>query len=277
MTGILDEISSPRVTSPAFGDQQWMEIGIHSDSIKGIFIYASETVTGLIKSCEQYSLATIALLEGDARLILPIMSCARAVHDAVLRICWLVDPSVSSEERFVRSAADFLAKVQGGIPVLRSVEPLVNGGSTRLAEGMESRNGAIDHMRHIGLQVKVNESSGQAQNVRWGDYTASVGLKITDLSVKYTPKIQYAWLLNSGATHSSSWLTEGIDGTWEKVLSNTVFPLLDVSDALAASLLGYVDNPVGLMRYRTHLRRISLMTYGNFSGPYSDVRAYHGE
>ena len=113
----------------------------------------------------------------------PTMSCVRAIHDAVLRICSLTDPTISSQERLVRSAADCLAKVQGRIPVLRTLEWLMDDGKGDLARTMEVRTGAIDVFMKFGLEVKVN-CTGQAQNVRYEDKIANVDVKSTELSLK---------------------------------------------------------------------------------------------
>lgn len=138
----------------------------------------------------------------------------------------------------------------------------------------EARTGAIDLFRKIGLEVQVKESTGQAQNVRCEGKVANVDVKSTDLSRKYTPEVHFAWGLNSGATHSNIWVTHGLSGPWTQLLVSMVFPLSDISDALATNLLGYVGLPSIEIRKATHFRRVMLLRKTGVPGPYADFGAY---
>ncbi len=120
----------------------------------------------------------------------------------------------------------------------------------------------------------MKESTGQAQNVRCEGKVANVDVKSTDLSQKYTPLVHFAWGLNSGATHSNIWLTQGLSGPWAQILVSMVFPLLDISDALVTNLLGHVGLPSAEIRKATHFRRIMLMRRSGVPGPYTDFSAY---
>ncbi len=190
-------------------------------------------------------------------LALPAMNCVRAIHDASLRMCSLADPGIAAEARLARCAADFLATVQGGIPLLRIFNDSLED-SGDLQKALKGRDGAVEHFVGIGLEVKLN-GKGDAINVRCGNNLANVNVKSTDLCLKYTPLVHYAWGLNSGATYSSSWLTHGLSGPWSQLLVSMISPLLDISDALATNLLGYVGLPADEVLRSTHTRRLLLL------------------
>ena len=270
----IESFASPRVGSAAMRDRQWAEQTVNAELVRGAYVSAAESVATLLQTMEEYRSAILVLLADGKMLPHPAMSCVRAIHDAALRICSLTDPTISPEERLARSAADFLAKVQGGIPVLRTLEGVMDDGREDLARVQEARTGAIDLFRSMGLEVRVKESTGQAQNVRCEGKVANVDVKSTDLSQKYTPLVHFSWGLNSGATHSSIWLTHGLSGPWKQILLSMVFPLLDISDALVTNLLGYVGLPREEIHKATHFRRIMLLQRTGVPGPYVDFRAY---
>jgi hypothetical protein len=220
----------------------------------GVFAESVGTVALLLSAIDEHRQGIIALLDGDKMLALPAMNCVRAIRDAALRICLLTDLGISPQARLARSAADFLAKVQGGIPILQIFDGIL-GDRGDLRRGKDGRDGAVEHFRSIGLEVEVNVN-GDAKNVRCDHVVANVNVKSTELSLKYTPRIHYAWGLNSGATHSNPWLTYGLSGPWSHVLVSLASPLLDISDALATNLLGYVGLSAEGVHRSTHTRRL---------------------
>jgi hypothetical protein len=265
-TQALDILGSPPAGSPASRDQEWARQHEHSDTVVAAFAESVGTVAALLAAADEYSRGIVALLDDDQMLALPAMNCVRAIHDASLRMCSLADPGIAAEARLARCAADFLATVQGGIPLLRIFNNSLEDRGD-LQKALKGRDGAVEHFVGIGLEVKLN-GNGDAINVRCGNNLANVNVKSTDLSLKYTPLVHYAWGLNSGATHSSSWLTHGLSGPWSQLLVSMISPLLDISDALATNLLGYVGLPADELLRSTHTRRLVLMDrYGRDERP----------
>lgn len=266
----LSNFASPPGGSPAAKDQIWAAQAKDTELTRGTYTAAAHSVANLLQSMEEYRHGILALLSSDRMLALPTMNCARAIYDAALRVCYLTDPEISSSERLARSAADFLAGIQGGIPVLSSMDEPMGDGPSDLLRVQASREGAITLFRSIDLSVKVNAHTGQAQNVRCEGIVANVDLKTTDLSLYYTPDIDFSCKLNSGATHSSRWLSSGLDGPWNVLLVSMIFPLLDISDALTRNLLGYVGLPTETIHKTTHMRRCLLLDRCDVPPPYND-------
>ncbi|WP_406636938.1 hypothetical protein [Pseudarthrobacter quantipunctorum] len=271
---VLANFANPPSESPAAKDQAWAAQTKHPELSQGAYTAAAQSVAILLQSIEEYRHGILALLSTDQMLALPTMNCVRAIHDAALTICSLADPHISSQERLARSAADFLAGIQGGIPVLLTLSDTFGDSPEDLRRVQTSREDAIALFQSIGLFVKVNAETGQAQNVRCEDKVANVDVKTTDLSLKYTPDIAFSWRLNSGATHSSRWLSNGLDGPWPLLLVSMIFPLLDISDALTTNLLGYVGLPTAGIQKDTHMRRRLLLNRTGAKWPYSDHVEY---
>lgn len=266
-------LGTPPAGSPALRDREWAERSAHKDTVLGAFVEAAGTVASLLVAADEYRQGIIALMDEGKILALPAMNCVRAIHDASLRICSLTDPAISPQARLARSAAAFLAMVQGGIPVLQSLDGFI-GDNGDLQRGREGRDGAVEHFRSIGMEVKVN-AAGQAQNVRCDGEVANVEVKGTELSIKYTPRIHYAWGLNSGATHSNRWLTNGLTGPYPQMVVSMVFPILDISDVLATNVLGYAGLSAERVHRSTHTRRILLMDRtGLDARPFVDYATY---
>ncbi|MCU1555522.1 MAG: hypothetical protein JWM13_3008 [Arthrobacter sp.] len=273
-TQALDSYGNPAAGSAAFRDQEWARQHEHKDAVVAAFAESAGTVASLLAAADEYCRGIMALLDDDQMLPLPAMNCVRAIHDASLRICSLVEPGISAEARLACSAADFLATVQGGIPLLRIFNESL-GGRGDLQRGLKGRDGAVEHFIGVGLEVKLN-GKGDALHVRCGGSVANINVKSTDLSLKYTPRIHYAWGLNSGATHSSPWLMHGLSGPWSQMLVSMISPLLDISDALATNLLGYVGLPSDEVRRSTHTRRLLLVDrYGRDGRPFVHHETYH--
>lgn len=271
---VLTHYANPPGGSPAAKDQSWASQTEHAKLTQGAYTAAAQSVATLLQSMEEYRQGIVALLSSDYMLALPTMNCVRAIHDAALRVCFLADPQISSQERLARCAADFLAGIQGGIPVLLTLSDTLGDGTGDLQRVQTSREDAIALFRGIGLTVNVNDRTGQAQNVRCEDKIANVDIKTTDLSLKYTRDIVFSWRLNSGATHSSRWLSNGLDGPWPVLLISMIFPLLDISDALTTNLLGYVGLPLGSIQKDTHMRRCLLLERTGVPRPYADHVEY---
>jgi hypothetical protein len=273
-TQARDSFGDPPAGSAALRDQEWARQHEHKDTVVAAFAESAGTVASLLSAADEYSRGIMALLDDDRMLALPAMSCVRAIHDASLRICSLVDPGISAEARLTRLAADFLATVQGGIPLLRIFNESL-GDSGDLQRGLNGRDGAVEHFVGVGLEVKLKRN-GDAIYVRCGTNVADVNVKSTELSLTYTPRIHYAWGLNSGATHSNPWLTQGFSGPWPQMLVSMISQLLDISDALATNLLGYVGLPADEVHRCTHTRRLLLMDrYGRDGRPFVHHETYH--
>lgn len=270
----LASFHSPSEGSVAFRDRQWAGNCNRPELVLSTYSCGGQTVATLLIAMEEYRQGLLMLLSAEKMLALPVMNCVRAIHDATLRTCSLTDPKLSSTDRLARCAADFIHRIQGGLPALEALR-LVGDDEEDLRVATEKRGGVVELFRSIGLLVKL-KSNGQAQNVQWpGGKVANVEIKSTDLSLEHAPYTHYAWNLNSGATHSNPWLLHGLHGSRDEMLEFSIGPLLDISDALIRNLMGYVGLPVEHLLKATHMQRLAL-TQRDSVGPYTD-HVYYNE
>lgn len=271
----LASFHSPPEGSAAFLDRQWASDSNHPELVLGAYSCGGQTVATLLLAMEEYRQGLRVLLNAEKMLALPAMNCVRAIHDATLRMCSLTDPKLSSTDRLARCAADFIHRIQGGVPALEAFR-LLGDDEDDLRVATEKRGGVVELFRSIGLLVKV-KSNGQAQNVQWpGGKVANVEVKTTDLSLEHAPYAHYAWNLNSGAAHSNTWLVHGLHGSWDEMLLFSIAPLLDISDALVRNLMGFVGLPFEPLLRATHMQRLAL-TQRDSVGPYTDHVFYHAQ
>ncbi|WP_104045139.1 hypothetical protein [Arthrobacter sp. ZGTC412] len=271
----LVSFHAPPEGSAAARGRQWAADSDHPELVIGTYSCGGQTVATLLIAMEEYRQGLLVLLKAEKMLALPIMNCVRAIHDATLRTCSLADPKLSSADRLARCAADFIHRIQGGVPALEAFR-LMGDDEDDLRVATEKRGGVVELFRSIGLLVKL-KSNGQAQNVQWpGGKAANVEIKTTDLSLEHAPHTHYAWNLNSGATHSNPWLLHGLHGSWDEMLVVSIAPLLDISDALVRNLMGYVGLPFDPLLQATHVQRLAL-TQRDSEGPYTDHVYYYGQ
>lgn len=254
----LDGYDNPPPGSPAYTDQVWSRSHDYSSEVVGALAVGARAGAIILDSADQHFMAAKTILASDRQLPLPAMTCMRAFHEAVLSVCHLFEVGITPEERLVRSVAGFLASIHGGIPVLHGLQDLVPD-PQELATALESRAGAIGYFERIGIEVGLNKSTGHPQNVRYQGHVANLVPKITDLSNRHVPSLHYMYSLHSGAAHSQPWFLEGLEGPWDTILKSVVTPVFDLSDALAACLLGYVGLSADEIHEKIHLRRIAIM------------------
>lgn len=251
-------IENPLPGSSVASDWEWIREHKDIDLVAGAYMMGAESAAAFLDSARQQSQALQILFESGCELPLPAMGNVRAIHEVVLKLCWLYDPKITSEKRIVRSSAVFLQAVQGGIPIMKSfpTEMLPN---LKITAALESRDGAIEALESIGMVVKRKTDSGKAQNVRWGNHVENIDVKYTDMSLKYTPKSHYLYALNSAAVHSQSWLVESKSPSWETSLKSIVLAILDLSDALVDSIFGYLGIDTEDLHRDTDNRRRALL------------------
>lgn len=248
----------PAPGTPIFRDREWIANGVQSELLSGVLEHGAQSVATFMLSADEHRYGIEAIISTVERHPLPAMTCARALHESALMACWLSDPTISTEERLARSSAQFLSGVQGGLPVLDKFTGDIRD-EAEIEQVRQKREGAIEFLQGMGMEIRIRESTGQALNVQYGGYVANVVPKVTELSARYTPEAHHMWSINSGAAHSNSWMIRGLYGQWATVLSSLLLPILDVSDALVDNLFGYVGMGTEEPKKLTHQRRMALL------------------
>ena len=175
-----------------------------------------------------------------------------------------------------RAAAMTLATPQGSHQALVDFPGAPDAERVRVTQAMA---GSQAYLQECGFVLNFGKAGKPyALNVRFGSSVANVKVNTTDASRRHTPGTHYLWAIGSGATHSRTWFTMGLEGPWDQAVVMITGPLLDIEDALVDSILGYVGMREAITKRHenTHLRRQSIMKSvypRSVSVPYSEYAA----
>lgn len=247
-------LGNPPVGSALHRDLAWAKDHKQAEVVEGLSGVGYDAILNALMAVEQQLESLSMILQSKLELPLPLMGCARSIHESILMVCWLSDHEASSEERSIRSASTYLGSVQGGIPAAQSLSK--SHPQTEMMLGLRSR--AIAHVESLGFDVNTNRS-GMALNVRLGSHVANVVPKTSDQSEAYAPKSHSAWIINSGAVHAQQWLTLSVARSWVSTITMTMIPLLELSEILMESIFRHVGLDATSHRKRTRLQLVSIV------------------
>ncbi|WP_458683739.1 hypothetical protein [Prescottella equi] len=254
-------------------DLQWIadEDSPQKKLLAGVFDSALYEVAELLRVAEEHSIALEILLGNDANLLpIPMMSLVRSIQEALLEVCWVVDPGLAPELRLARCAAMLLRTVQGNAGPLRQLP----NGSTELLEVFEATNKAHDLFSNLGFTLNYDNAHTFVTSVSYkGSRKAALKVNIADAASKYMRGSEHLWTLGSGATHSRNWFTRGLEGPGDLIYIMVTTPLLDFTDAVIDSTHGYVGLPVADFHAKAHFRRVALLR----RNPTQDPALAHGD
>lgn len=245
-----------RTGSPRAADAEWLRREPHGDELDGLLGFAANDVATLLRAADEQVRAIEVVLNADEMLPLPAMTLARAVHEAVVYVCWLTDAALTPAERVARAAAIALATAQGGHEVLPVIPSDTAEEAARVREGFTGLQKLVERW---GVTVTRPKESEYASSVTYAGHKVPLKINATAASERYTPGTHYLWVTGSGATHARGWFTRGLDGPWENIVVMVTMPLLDLSDALIDAIHGYVGLDAGPLHVRTHVRRTVLI------------------
>ena len=254
----LQAFENPASGSPRAADRSWITAQGQNreDALASVLGFAAENIAELFRVTDEYAVALEVLLIADDILPVPMMALVRSVHEALLEVCWSVDPRLTSEQRLARAAAVTLAGAQGNLSPLTDMP---NAPPTQVALVNEAVQGMQSYLERYGYTLRYSKSGSIATSVTYGSSLAPLIINTTDASRKYMPGSHHMWPIGSGATHSRNWFTAGLIGSRSMLAIMVVSPLLDFADAAVDNVHGYVGLPTDDFHRRTHLRRHALL------------------
>ncbi|MET3642778.1 hypothetical protein ABIC73_004381 [Prescottella equi] len=269
-------LSSYKEPVPGSGrarDLQWIADGDspQKELLVGVFDSALYEVAELLRVAEEHSIALEILLGNDANLLpIPMMSLVRSIQEALLEVCWAVDPGLTPELRLARCAAMVLRTVQGNADPLSQLP----NGSDKLLEVIEATNGVHNLLSNLGFTLNYNNSNTFVTSVSCkGSRKAALKVNVTEAASDYMRGSEHLWTIGSGATHSRNWFTKGLDGPGDLIYIMVTTPLLDFTDAVIDCTHGYLGLPVGDFHTKAHFRRVALFR----RNPTRDPALAHGD
>jgi hypothetical protein len=261
----LDE---PVPDSPRGLDVAWMRDRPSQDQRERLEAVAAggvHDVAGILLSASEHVQAVEAVFSAKAMLPIPALTLARAVQEASILFCYLTDPTVPPPMRLARVAALRMHTAQENQKTQRLFGDAVKPELARdAAEGVE---GLQQYLGDAGFGLRYDKDGRYVTSLVCDGHRAPVTPKTTELSARYISAAHNSWVIGSGATHSRTWLTQGLEGSWLMLSAAVVLPLLDVADALADALCGYVGRDAASLHRKAHLRRLALLRSLGHTGP----------
>ncbi len=182
----------------------------------------------------------LTILAAERLMPLPAMACARAVYEAVVQTCWLIDVEVSAEQRMARWAGRLLHDSQEPPNALDSFGEK-EAAKQEKSKTVAGRGLGQKLMARAGFELKAKggERSDETRNVTYRGEVSQLTPNIQDFVARFTPDQQSLWTIFSGATHSRGWLVAGIEGDAVELFTSILLPLLDTGDALVVEVGRY--------------------------------------
>ncbi|CAN5475794.1 hypothetical protein BH10ACT6_BH10ACT6_12710 [soil metagenome] len=208
-----------------------------------------------------------------------IVTLGRAIFEATVRLCYLLESSVSPAQHTLRAAAQWADKFESTERTARSYDhdpqelaaiaerademhtALATMGFTRVAGGWNSR-----YTTNLGLQGEV----------------ANVSFNMTSAAKRYIAGVDFAWSVLSGAAHSKSWYINsayGFDGeddskitAPEETHALVLLLLFAASDAFVDAVCLWAGLNANALHDETHRRRIAVSQ--GIQSEMADFRSY---
>ncbi len=253
----LRAVHKPVPGSPRARDAAWLggRGQRESDGIKGIFGLGVQHAAELLRVAREHSVAIEVLLDAEEILPIPMMSLVRSVHEALLEVCWLTDPTLDSDQRIARAAAVCLASVQGNLSPLGQIPNT----DAQVAEVQKSVAGMHALLKQYGFGLRYDKAGALVTTVTLGEGRAALKMNVTELNSLYMQGSEHMWSLGSGGTHSRHWFTVGLEGSRDLLATMVVAPMLDFVDAVIDNIHGYLGLPTEDFHKRAHMRRVALL------------------
>lgn len=244
----------------------------HSEALKAIAEMGVVDVAGLLMSAHEHVEGLETVLFGPTILPLPAFALARAAQEASVLFCYVVDLNVFPATRLARVAALRMHTAQEN----RRTLALFGGAASprQVADATSGDEGLRDFFTRAGFELKLDKSGTFVTTVSYKGNRAPLSPQTTEQSLKYIPLAHNSWVIGSGATHSRTWLSQGLEGPWDLIAAAIVLPLLDVADAVADALGAYVGHNVDKVHQSIHLRRTGLFKGLGNEGPMTSWTDY---
>jgi hypothetical protein len=255
----LAAFRDPATGSPRERDLQWASAGTDErrDSLSGLWEAGLGEIVELWRVADEHAAGLARLLSHDELLPIPMLSLGRSIQEALLEVCWAVDPALEPAARTSRWAALLLRTIQGNVGPLSQIP----NGAEKLVEVREAVTGMHALLDGARFDLRFDKKHPElVASVAYEDSArAALKINITEAAKTYMPGVEYMWTLGSGATHSRNWFTGGLEGPDDLLYIMIVSPLLDFTDAAIDLTHGLVGLPTADFHNRGHLRRTALV------------------
>lgn len=254
----LASFRDPIAGSPRERDVKWAAGG--TDQRRKFLHELSEMglaeVIELWRVADEHAAGLDVLLRHKESLPIPMLSLCRSIQEALLEVCWALDPAIEPAARTARWAALWLRTVQGSVAPLSQIP----NGADKLAEVRDAMSKAHALLAGEHFDLRFDNAGISVTSLAYeGSDRAAVKINITGAATTYMSGSEHMWSLGSGATHSRTWFTGGLEGPADLFYIMIATPLLDFTDAALDCTHGLLGLPTAEFHNRAHVRRIALL------------------
>lgn len=205
-------------------------------------------------------------LAADPPLQTVIVTLGRAVFEPTVRLCHLLDASVTPAQHLLRAASQWVDKFESTERTARSYEH----DPDQLKPIVDRTDSMHTDLVTMGFTRGIAKNPRYTTNVGLQGDVANVSFNVTAAAKRYVVGVDFAWSVLSGGAHSKSWYINsayGFEGEDNSEITKpgethalVVLLLLSASDAFVDAICSWVGTKADPIHQRTHQRRIAVST-----------------
>lgn len=232
---------------------------------------SGSSVRRLLANAVDHALALAAALRADESVTGAALTLSRAVLEAVLQACTILDPNVKPLTAILRALAYEIATVEGNEETAKALAKIATDEQKALA----TQN--VDELhewlgQHGFTRLRKGKDGRRTVKVGFQGAWSAIEFDATAAMKRYLFGEDYFYALQSGAAHSRGWLlsttylpdSPARRQTPGQIQLVALLPLLDASETLAKSVAFYAGTDATAVIEATHRRRIALIAgHGN--------------
>jgi hypothetical protein len=207
-----------------------------------LLLYTRHQATLTYANAHDHLLTMARALGGDGAMpLFSHASVSRVVCEAAVRFAWLMDPSISSEERIVRGAVALHISAYERAKGVRALPP----GSfdprdfRQMTQSSTAEQNTIQELiTSAGLTFGYSQNGKTKTSVKLESHNISEPLKpnITELMARLLPESPSWYNIGSSVTHSIYWGLRDVDGSRPGEPLELTPNVLDVGAAVQSAI-----------------------------------------
>lgn len=243
---------------------QWMEAHQEREFFRAIFDQNVETIEQLLGSAEDSAHALLATLDSGRPSTAPLFVLERAIVEAILRICWLLDSDHTPERTVVRMMVVQVEQIEGSLQIAESFGPAAAGEARQIRENIADFHRMIADHGFTRTPQRRPELTG---TISLGASTETARISITDAGRAHLRLTPWQYPLSSGAAHGRPWMLAAM---FDRAVATPreahaaclaiTGDLLEAADALADAAHAHTGIDVARFHKAVHERRLALTT-----------------
>jgi hypothetical protein len=251
----------------------------HAAGLGVIFDESESDLLRLIGNALDHAQTLVTALHAPVPPRGAALTLSRAILEAVLQVCTILDPHIRPSTALLRALAYEVATIEGNEETARVFGKLASDEQHRRSR--EAVDGLHAWLKKVGIDRGPKGTEGRRSVwVGLGGERVNIEFNATAAMKRYLDGEDYIYAVLSGAAHSRGWLlsTTFLPDDHEHVTTpehnhlTATLPLLDASEALVKSIGYYTGLDAEPLIKKTHFRRRALLagrTKGNGFSPMS--------